>query len=106
LNLKLCSKQCNKIDLLHLIVVPQLRGGWQHNYSNKTRQAGPANEKSMYYLMFMGMGNETKISKKAKYINSSISVAKTISSISMPGYHWLIEKKLSPLSVLLNFLLP
>jgi hypothetical protein len=28
LNLKLCSKQYNKIDLLHLIVVSQLRGGW------------------------------------------------------------------------------
>jgi hypothetical protein len=27
LNLKLCSKQYNKIDLLHLIVAPQLSGG-------------------------------------------------------------------------------
>jgi len=25
---KLCSKQYNKIDLLHLIVVAQLSGGW------------------------------------------------------------------------------
>jgi hypothetical protein len=40
LNLKLWSKQYNKIDLLHLIVVPQLSGGLQHNYSTKTRQAG------------------------------------------------------------------
>jgi hypothetical protein len=23
---------------LHLIVAPQLSSGWQHNYSNKTRQ--------------------------------------------------------------------
>jgi hypothetical protein len=35
--LKFCSKQYNKIDLLQLIVVPQLSGGWQHNYSTKTR---------------------------------------------------------------------
>jgi len=32
---------------LHLIVVPQLSSGWQHNYSTKTRQAGHANEQSM-----------------------------------------------------------
>jgi hypothetical protein len=31
LNLKLYSEQYNKIDLLHLIVMPQLSGGWQHN---------------------------------------------------------------------------
>jgi hypothetical protein len=30
-------------------VVAQLSGGWLHNYSTKTRQAGHANEKSMYY---------------------------------------------------------
>jgi hypothetical protein len=53
LNLKLCSKQHNKIDLLHLIVVPQLSGGWQHKYSTKTLQAGCANEQSMYSLMSM-----------------------------------------------------
>ncbi len=29
LNLKLCSKQYNKKIILNLIVVPQLRGGWQ-----------------------------------------------------------------------------
>jgi hypothetical protein len=34
-------------------VAPQLSGGWQHNYSTKTSQAGCANEQSMYYLMSM-----------------------------------------------------
>jgi len=53
LNLKLCSKQYNKKIVLHLIVVPQLCRGWQHNYSTKTRQAGHANEQSMYALMSM-----------------------------------------------------
>jgi hypothetical protein len=53
LNLKLCSKLYNKIDLLHLIAMPQLSGGWQHNCSTKTRQAGCANEQSMYSLMSM-----------------------------------------------------
>jgi hypothetical protein len=51
LNLNLCSKQYN--NFLHLIVVPQLSGGWQRNYSTKTRQAGHANEQSMYSLMSM-----------------------------------------------------
>jgi hypothetical protein len=36
--------------VLHLIVVPQLSSGWQHNYSTKTRQADWANELSMYSL--------------------------------------------------------
>jgi len=53
LNLKLCSKQYNKKFVLHLIVVPQLGGGRQHNYSTKTRQAAHANEQSMYSLMSM-----------------------------------------------------
>jgi hypothetical protein len=30
--------------VLHLIVVPQLSIGWQHNCSTKTRQVGQANE--------------------------------------------------------------
>jgi hypothetical protein len=51
--LKLCSKKYYKIDLLHLIVTPQLSGGWQHNYATKTRQAGFANEQSIYSLMSM-----------------------------------------------------
>ncbi len=33
-NIKVCSKLSNKVYLLHLIVVPQLIGGWQHNYYN------------------------------------------------------------------------
>jgi hypothetical protein len=54
LKLKLCSQQYNKKFLLPLmIVVPQLSGGWQHNYSSRTRQAGCTNEQSMYYLMPM-----------------------------------------------------
>ncbi len=53
LNLKLCSKQYNKIVLLHLIVAPQLGGGRQHNYSTKTRQAGHANEQPMHSLLSM-----------------------------------------------------
>jgi hypothetical protein len=53
LNLKLCSKQYNKKFVLHLIVGPQLCSGWRHNYSTKTREAGRANEQSMYYLMSM-----------------------------------------------------
>jgi hypothetical protein len=41
-------------DLLHLIVVQQLNGGWQHNYSTNARQAGCANEQqSIYFLMSM-----------------------------------------------------
>jgi hypothetical protein len=38
---------------LHLIVAPQPCSGWRHNYSTKTRQAGRANEQSMYSLMSM-----------------------------------------------------
>ncbi len=48
MNLKLCSKQCNKIDLLHLIVAPQVSGDWRHKYSTQTRQAGCPNEQSMH----------------------------------------------------------
>ncbi len=51
LNLKFCNKQYNIKFILHLIVVPQLSSGWEHNYTMKTRQAGWANEQSMYYLM-------------------------------------------------------
>jgi hypothetical protein len=43
----------NKIELLHQIVAPQLSGGWQHNYSTKTRQAGHAYKQYIYYLMFV-----------------------------------------------------
>jgi len=54
LNLKLCNKQYNKKFILHLFFAPQLSSGWWHNYSTKTRQAGRANEQSMYSLMSMG----------------------------------------------------
>jgi hypothetical protein len=53
LNLKLCSKQYNKNFVSRLIVAPQLSSIWQHNYSTKTRQAGRANEQSMYSLISM-----------------------------------------------------
>jgi hypothetical protein len=53
LHSKLCNEQYNKKIALHLIVAPQLSSGWQHNYSNKTRPAGWANELSMYSLMSM-----------------------------------------------------
>jgi len=32
-------------------VVPHLSDGWQHNYSTKTKEAGRANEQSMYILL-------------------------------------------------------
>jgi hypothetical protein len=53
LNLKLCSKQSNKILFLHLIVAAQLSSGWWHDYLTKTRQAGWGNEQSVYSLMSM-----------------------------------------------------
>ncbi len=53
LNLKLCSKQYNKIVLLNLIVVPQLSSDWQHINPTKTRQKDCANEQYMNYLMSM-----------------------------------------------------
>ncbi len=44
-----------------MIVAPQLGGNRQHNYSTKTRQAGHANEQSMYSLMSMGQANSTGV---------------------------------------------
>jgi hypothetical protein len=41
--------------LLHLMVVQQLCGGLQHNYSTKTIKAGHANEQSYVY----GLGQVT-----------------------------------------------
>jgi hypothetical protein len=52
-HLKLCSKEFIKKFVLHLIVVPQLSSDERYNYSTKTRQAGQANEQSMYSLMSM-----------------------------------------------------
>jgi hypothetical protein len=49
LNLKLCSKWYNKINLLHLILAPQLSSDWQRNYSTKTKQAGRAIEQSCVF---------------------------------------------------------
>jgi hypothetical protein len=48
---ELCSKEYNRIDILHWIVAPQIRDGLQHNYSTKTRQVDHANEQPMYSLM-------------------------------------------------------
>ncbi len=42
---------------MHLIVEPQLGGGRRHNYSTKIRQAGHANEQSMYSLKSMALAN-------------------------------------------------
>jgi hypothetical protein len=64
INLKLCNKQYNKIDPLHLIVVPQLSGGWQHNYSTQKRQAVCANEQFIYSLMSYDL--HTKVLKRDK----------------------------------------
>ncbi len=38
---------------MHWILAPQLCGGWQHNYSTKTRLAGYADEHSMYSVLSM-----------------------------------------------------
>ena len=51
LNLDLGNKQYNKIDLLHLIVVPQLSGDRQLNFSTKTVQSGCASEQSVYSVI-------------------------------------------------------
>jgi hypothetical protein len=53
LNVKFCRKQYNKIFDLHLIEVPQLSSGLQHDYSTKARKVGRANEQSMYSPMSM-----------------------------------------------------
>jgi hypothetical protein len=68
LNLKLCSKQYNQTFILHLIVVPQLSSGWRHNFSTKTRQAGCANEQSVYSPMPMEqtLSMYTKLEKSLK----------------------------------------
>ncbi len=36
----------------------QLRGGWRHNYSTKTRQTGRANQQSMYSLVSIDVGTQ------------------------------------------------
>jgi hypothetical protein len=73
LNLKLCSKQYNKNFLLHLIMVPQLGGGWWHNYSTKTRLAGHCNEQSMYSVMSVPLTLLTRQTRQVvRAINQSI----------------------------------
>jgi len=65
LNLKLCSKQYKNICF-----APDCgaTAGWQHNYSTKTRQAGWANEQSMYSLMSM---IPTRTSLSSSFISGS-----------------------------------
>jgi hypothetical protein len=41
LNLKLCSKQYNKKNVLHLIVASQLSSGWQLKLLNQNKAFGP-----------------------------------------------------------------
>jgi hypothetical protein len=36
---------------MHLIVVPQQSGGWQHTYSTKAMQIDHANEQPIYSLL-------------------------------------------------------
>jgi hypothetical protein len=50
LDLNLGSKWYFKIDLLHQIIMPWLRGGGQHSYSTKKgRRAGPMS--SLYIFL-------------------------------------------------------
>ena len=49
--------------------MPQLGGGRRHNYSTKTRQAGCANEQSMYSLMSMVTAYFYGISKRSHIIS-------------------------------------
>jgi hypothetical protein len=43
---------------LHLIVAPKLSGGWQHNYSPKTSQAGHVDERSILLCLVTWSFNE------------------------------------------------
>jgi hypothetical protein len=56
----LCSKQYSKIDLLHLIVVPQISGGWQQNYSTKTKQVGCAKGTACFCILIDYRGRHRK----------------------------------------------
>jgi len=51
---KLCNKNHNNINLLHLIVAPQLSGGCWHNCSTKASQAGHADEQSYLFSYVYG----------------------------------------------------
>jgi hypothetical protein len=69
-DLELCFQEYNKIDLLCQIVASQLSGGWRHNYSTKTRQAGHANEQSIYLRCLWKEEKSplTKVNKKKSTI--------------------------------------
>jgi len=56
-------------------VAPQLSIGWRHTYSTKTRQAGHANEQSMYSLMPMYVCD-----KERMHHSQSISTLISLSS--------------------------
>ncbi len=58
-NLKFHRKQDYKIDYLSHIVVLQPNGGWQHNYSTKTKQSSCTIKRSIYSLFSMGWINKT-----------------------------------------------
>ncbi len=51
LNLKLWSKEDNKNFVLHLIVVPQLSSGWEHN--TQPKQGRWAGQWAVYVLSYV-----------------------------------------------------
>ncbi len=53
--------------VFHLIVVPQLSSGWEHNYSTKTRQVGCINEQSMSLLCLRAHSLAMKKMKFSEY---------------------------------------
>ncbi len=83
LNLTFWSKQYNKKFVLHLIVAPHLSSVRWHNCSTKTRQAGQANEQSIYSLMSMVRGNTEIESKVREYeeVVETISAVMTYSAL-------------------------
>jgi hypothetical protein len=84
----LWNKQYNKIDLLHLFVVPQLSGGCQHNYSIITRQAGRANEQSMHVplVLLVLIVATTKIHFKAQALVVGTKQSQQANKAVMPAY--------------------
>jgi hypothetical protein len=70
-DLELCFQEYYKIDLLHQIVASQLSGSWRHNYSTKTRQAGHANEQSIYLRCLWKEEKSPLIKSQQKEINMS-----------------------------------
>jgi hypothetical protein len=89
-----CFKQHNKIKILHLTVVPKLSGGWQHNYSTKTRQASHANEQSIYYVMSMVFANQFMC--WGEYCtDKSLSTKWNVDGDIKPKKYWKKKKKLN-----------